>query len=107
MAENHISTRPSITRKPHRYQPDEDLIARFICHANSTHVLQSSWRGLDVGVGGELHLAGIVGDVERGRVVRVVAVIEGDLLDFEKRPCEDEGLFLYGTANKAANRHLW
>jgi hypothetical protein len=46
MAENHISTRPPITRKPHRWQADEDLVARFICHANSTHVLQSLWRGL-------------------------------------------------------------
>jgi hypothetical protein len=36
MAENHISTRPPITRKPHRCQADEDLVARFICHANST-----------------------------------------------------------------------
>jgi hypothetical protein len=46
MAENHISTRPPITRKPHGCQADEDLVARFICHANSTHVLQSLWRGL-------------------------------------------------------------
>jgi hypothetical protein len=48
MAENHTSTRPPITRKPHRYQADEDLAARFICHANSTYVLQSLWRGLVV-----------------------------------------------------------
>ena len=46
MAENRISTRLSITRKSHRYQPDADLLARFICHANTTHVLQSLWRGL-------------------------------------------------------------
>ena len=46
MAENHSSTRAPITRKPHRYQAEEDLVARFICHANSTHVLQSLWRGL-------------------------------------------------------------
>jgi hypothetical protein len=46
MAENHSSTRPPITRKPHRCQADVDLLARFICHANSTHVLQSLWRGL-------------------------------------------------------------
>src|SRR3712207_6221375 len=29
------------SREPHRYQADEDLVARFICHVNSTHVLQS------------------------------------------------------------------
>jgi hypothetical protein len=46
MAENHISRRPPITRKPHSYQADEDLVARFICHANSTHVSQCLWRGL-------------------------------------------------------------
>jgi hypothetical protein len=46
MAENHFSRRPPITRKPHKYQADEDLGARFLCHANSTHVLQSLWRGL-------------------------------------------------------------
>src|SRR5215203_6145094 len=46
MAENHSSTRAPKTRKPHRCQADEDLVARFICHANSTHVLQSLWRGL-------------------------------------------------------------
>src|SRR5215204_1625674 len=46
MAENHSPTRPPITRKPHRCQADEDLVARFICHVNSTHVLQSLWRGL-------------------------------------------------------------
>src|SRR5688572_20184045 len=46
MAENHSSTRPPITRKPRRCQADVDLLARFICHANSTHVLQSLWRGL-------------------------------------------------------------
>src|SRR5215211_2250624 len=37
---------PPITRKPRRYQADVDQVARFICHANSTHVLQSLWRGL-------------------------------------------------------------
>src|SRR5829696_5507724 len=41
------ATRPPITRKPHRCQADEDLVARFICHANPPHVLQSLWRGLD------------------------------------------------------------
>jgi hypothetical protein len=46
MAENHSSTRPPITRKAHRCQADVDLVARFICHANSTRVLQSLWRGL-------------------------------------------------------------
>jgi hypothetical protein len=46
MAENHSSTRAPITRKPHRCQADEDLAARFICNAHSTHVLQSLWRGL-------------------------------------------------------------
>src|SRR5215217_2781878 len=46
MAENHSPTRPPITGKPHRCQADEDLVARFICHVNSTHVLQSLWRGL-------------------------------------------------------------
>jgi hypothetical protein len=49
MAENHSPTRPPITRKPHRCQDDEDLVARFICHVNSTPVLQSSWRGLHGG----------------------------------------------------------
>src|SRR5215211_524001 len=37
---------PPIARKPRRYQADVDQVARFICHANSTHVLQSLWRGL-------------------------------------------------------------
>ncbi len=46
MAENRPPTRLSIAQEPHRYQADEDLVARFICHANSTHVLQSLWRGL-------------------------------------------------------------
>jgi len=46
MAENHVSTRPSLARKPHRYQVDEGLDVRFLCHANSTHVLQTLWRGL-------------------------------------------------------------
>ena len=46
MAENHSSTRPPMTRKAHRCQADVDLVARFICHANSTRVLQSLWRGL-------------------------------------------------------------
>jgi hypothetical protein len=51
MTENHISTRPPITRKPHRCQAEVDLVARFICHAKSTHVLQSLWRGLPCGPG--------------------------------------------------------
>jgi hypothetical protein len=46
MAENLVSTRPSLARKLHRYQVDEGLDVRFLCHANSTHVLQSLWRGL-------------------------------------------------------------
>jgi hypothetical protein len=25
---------------------DEDLVVRFLCHANSTHALQTLWRGL-------------------------------------------------------------
>src|SRR5687768_11241344 len=41
MAENHVSTRPPITSRC-----DEALVVRFLCHANSTHVLQSLWRGL-------------------------------------------------------------
>src|SRR5215218_7465781 len=46
MAENHISTRPTLARKPHSYKVDEGLVVRFLCHANSTHVLQTLWRGL-------------------------------------------------------------
>jgi hypothetical protein len=46
MAENHVFTRPSTARKTHRYQVDEALNVRFLCHANSTHVLQTLWRGL-------------------------------------------------------------
>ena len=38
MAENHISTRPTLARKPHSYKVDEGLVVRFLCHANSTHV---------------------------------------------------------------------
>src|SRR5215212_10163005 len=38
MAENHISTRPTLARKPHSYKVDEGLVVRFRCHANSTHV---------------------------------------------------------------------
>src|SRR5215213_9982809 len=47
MAENPVSTRPTLARKPHRYKVDEGLDVRFLCHANSTHVLQTLWRGLD------------------------------------------------------------
>jgi hypothetical protein len=46
MAENHLSTRPPIACKPHRYQVDEGLDVRFLRHANSAHVLQTLWRGL-------------------------------------------------------------
>src|SRR5215203_2277524 len=46
MAENPVSTRPPLARKPHRYKVDEGLDVRFLCHANSTHVLQTLWRGL-------------------------------------------------------------
>jgi hypothetical protein len=46
MAENHVSTRPPIARKSRRYRIDESLVLRFLCHANSTHVLQTLWRGL-------------------------------------------------------------
>src|SRR5215216_2761223 len=46
MAENPVSTRPTLARKPHRYKVDEGLDVRFLCHANSTHVLQTLWRGL-------------------------------------------------------------
>jgi hypothetical protein len=46
MAENLVSARPSLLRKPHRYQVDEGLDLRFLCHTNSTHVLQTLWRGL-------------------------------------------------------------
>src|SRR5215204_2419568 len=41
MAENHVSMRPSLAGKPHRYKVDEGLVVRFLCHANSTHVLQT------------------------------------------------------------------
>jgi len=47
MAENHVSTRPPIARKPHRYRVDEGLDVRFLRHANSAHVSQTLWRGLD------------------------------------------------------------
>jgi hypothetical protein len=46
MAENHVSTRPPIARKPRRHRIYEGLVPRFLCHANSTHVLQTLWRGL-------------------------------------------------------------
>src|SRR5215218_4074877 len=46
MAENPVSTRPPLARKPHRYKVDEGLDVRFLCHANSTHVLQTLWQGL-------------------------------------------------------------
>src|SRR5919112_1635592 len=55
MAENHSPTRPPITGKPHRCQADEDPVARFICHVNSTHVLHSLWRGLVRTGGLQLH----------------------------------------------------
>jgi hypothetical protein len=45
-------TRLSIAQEPHRHRANEDLVARFICHANSTHVLQSLWRDLDYHDGG-------------------------------------------------------
>jgi hypothetical protein len=51
MAGNHLSTRPTIARKPHRYQVDEGLGSRFFRHANSAHVLQTLWRGLYRGLG--------------------------------------------------------
>src|SRR5215204_7700595 len=51
MAENPVSTRPPLARKPHRYKVDEGLDVRFLCHANSTHVLQTLWRGLAKGLG--------------------------------------------------------
>jgi hypothetical protein len=46
MAENHVSTRLPIARKPRKHRVDEDLVVRFLCHADSTHVLQTLWRGL-------------------------------------------------------------
>jgi hypothetical protein len=46
MVENHVSTGFPIARKPRRYQVDEGLDVRFLCHANSAHVLQTLWRGL-------------------------------------------------------------
>jgi hypothetical protein len=49
MAENHVSTRPPIARKPRRHRIDEGLVLRFLCHANSTDVLETLWRGLDKG----------------------------------------------------------
>ncbi len=46
MAENHVSKRLPIARKSRRHRVDEGLVVRFLCHANSTHVLQTLWRGL-------------------------------------------------------------
>jgi hypothetical protein len=46
IAENRVSTRPPIARKPRRHRVDEGLVVRFLCHANFTHVLQTLWRGL-------------------------------------------------------------
>jgi hypothetical protein len=46
MAEKHLSTGPPIARKPPRYRVNEGLDIRFLCHANSAHVLQTLWRGL-------------------------------------------------------------
>jgi len=46
MAENHVSKRLPIARKPRRHRVDEGLVVRFLCHADSTHVLQTLWRGL-------------------------------------------------------------
>jgi hypothetical protein len=50
MAENHVSTRLPIARKPRRHRVDEALVVRFLCHADSTHVLQTLWRGLFPGL---------------------------------------------------------
>ncbi len=41
MAENRVSTRPLIAPKPRRYKVGEGLVLQFVCHANSTHVLQT------------------------------------------------------------------
>jgi hypothetical protein len=46
MAENYVSMRLPIARKPRRHRVEESLVGRFLCHANSTHVLQTLWRGL-------------------------------------------------------------
>src|SRR5215203_368378 len=63
MAENPVSTRPPLARKPHRYKVDEGLDVRFLCHANSTHVLQTLWRGL--------HIEG-----KKGKIFRLGSKIE-------------------------------
>ena len=49
MAENHLSTRPLIARKPCRYQVDQDLDVLFLRQANSAHVSQTLWRDLTSG----------------------------------------------------------
>jgi hypothetical protein len=41
MAENRVSTKDPMTRKPRGYQAEEDLVAQFLRHANSTHVSQT------------------------------------------------------------------
>src|SRR5215207_1926254 len=46
MAENHVSTRSSIARKPRKYQIDEGLDVLFLRHANYTDVSQTLWRDL-------------------------------------------------------------
>jgi hypothetical protein len=58
---------PPITRKPRRYQADVDQVARFICHANSTHVLQSLWRGLRRATGASFVARGVF---EEGRFLK-------------------------------------
>jgi hypothetical protein len=35
-----------IARKPRRHRIDKGLVLRFLCHANFTNVLQTSWRSL-------------------------------------------------------------
>ena len=57
MAENHVSTRLPIARKPPRHRVDEGLVVQFLCHANRTHVLQTLWRGL-VGSTGRCNTVG-------------------------------------------------
>jgi hypothetical protein len=46
MAGNDVSVRPPTAHKPRRDQVDEGLIIRFLRHVNSTHTLQTLWRGL-------------------------------------------------------------
>src|SRR5215210_101987 len=73
MAENPVSTRPPLARKPHRYKVDEGLDVRFLCHANSAHVLQTLWRGLigaNTSVGSGISCAGVSNDaiMDAGKV---------------------------------------